>query len=162
EAMAPRGSWNGHDPWFLREEPGEGKLCRRCALSPGNVRQQVDKCLIGLHRIRLESRQRTAEILRVERRLRAESARQEASAQRTERDKTDAKLSQHGDDVSFGLAPPDRVLALYRRDRLHRMSSSDGLSTRFGQTKVLDFARANELFHCSSNVLDRYGRIDTM
>ena len=54
-------------------------------------------------------------------------ARQEALAQRAVRHEADAQLLERRQHLRLGLAPPQRVLALDGRDRLHRVRAADGL-----------------------------------
>ena len=52
--------------------------------------------------------------------------------------------SQSRQDLRFGLAPPQRIFALQRRDRLHRMRAADRLHAGFRQAEMLDLALADQ------------------
>ena len=71
----------------------------------------------------------------------AHRAGQEALAQRAERHKADAKFfAAPGESFVSGVAPPERVFVLQRRDRLHRMRAANGLTPGFGQAEVFHLA----------------------
>ena len=50
-----------------------------------------------------------------------------------------------GEHLRFGLAEPQRVLALQGRHRLHRVGATDGLRAGFGQPEVLHLAFLDQL-----------------
>jgi hypothetical protein len=54
-----------------------------------------------------------------------------------ERDEPDAQLLERGQHLCFGLSPPERVLALQRRDRLDGMRPADCFDTDLGEAEVL-------------------------
>ena len=62
----------------------------------------------------------------------------------------------------LGLAPPQRIFALQRGDRLHRVRAADRLHAGFGQAEVLDLAFADQVLHRARDVLDRHVRIDAV
>ena len=66
--------------------------------------------------------------------------REEALAQRAEGDEADPELLERRQHLRLGLPPPQRVLALERRDRLDRVGAADRLHARLGQAEVLDLA----------------------
>ena len=64
--------------------------------------------------------------------------------------------------VRLRLPPPQRVLALQRRDRLDRVRAADRLHAGFGQAEVLDLAFLDQVLHRAGHVLDRHVRIDAV
>ena len=70
--------------------------------------------------------------------------------------------SQRRQDLRLGLAPPQRVLALQRRDRLDGVRAADRLHAGLGQAEVLDLALADQFLHRAGHVLDRHVRIDAV
>ena len=103
-----------------------------------------------------------AEVRLVKRRVLVDLAGEEAFAERAERDEADAELLERRHDLRLGLSPPQRVLALQRRDRLDRVGATDRLDTGFGQTEVPDLAFADQLLDGAGDVLDRHFGIDAV
>ena len=62
----------------------------------------------------------------------------------------------------LGLAPPERVLALQRGDRLDGVRAADRLHARLGEAEVPDLARLDQLLHRAGDVLDRDARVDAV
>ena len=108
--------------------------------------QQVDQRLIRRARVRREPRQRAAEVVALEVRLRVDRAGEEALAQRAERHEADAQLLDRRQDVPLVLPRPQRVLALHRRDRLHRVRAPDRLRARLRQAEVRDLPCLDQSF----------------
>ncbi len=159
QTMQLRGARDGNDPRLLREQPGQRDLRRRGLLS-------------------LRDRGRRA------RRERDSPSDSPASKRGTMLRKSDLSnfvfssilpvrkplpsglngtkpipsSSQRREDFLFGLSPPQRVLALERRDRLDRVRSPDRLRAGFGQAEVLDLALPDQLLHRAGHVLDRHVR----
>src|SRR4051812_15898105 len=59
-------------------------------------------------------------------------AREKSAAEGTERNEADAELAQQRDDARLEIALPQRILALQRRDRMHRMRAPNRLLARLG------------------------------
>ena len=62
----------------------------------------------------------------------------------------------------LGLAPPQRVLALQRGDRLHGVGAADASHAGLGQAEVLDLAGLDEFLHRAGDVLDRHVGVDAV
>ncbi|MCW0424987.1 hypothetical protein NB713_002930 [Xanthomonas sacchari] len=91
---------------------------------------------------------------------RADRPGQEAAAQRRVRHEADAQLAhrlQHA--VVFRIARPQRVLALQRGDRMHRVRAADGGRGGFGQAEEAHLALFHQPRHRPDRVLDRHVRI---
>ena len=88
--------------------------------------------------------------------------RKEALAERAERYEADAELDQGRQDLLLGLAPPQRVLALQRGDRPHRVGTADAVDAGLGQAEVLRLAGRDEVLHGAGDVLDRYVGVDAV
>ena len=84
---------------------------------------------------------------------------QEAAAQRAEGHQADPELPQHGDQVAFEVPLPERVFALQRGDRVHRVGAPDRRLARLGQAEEADLALPHQLSHRADHLLDRHGRI---
>ena len=65
---------------------------------------------------------------------------QEALAERAEGNEADPELLERRQDLLLGLAPPQRILALERGDRLDGMGAADRLHARLREAEVLDLA----------------------
>src|SRR5439155_25385179 len=125
----------------------EGDLRGRRLLAPRDLTQQIDERLVCPARRRREARNDVAEVVLLEGRLFVDPPGQESLPERAKRDEPDAELLERREHLLLGLAPPERILALERRDRLHGVSTADGLHTRLGEAEVLHLARADELLH---------------
>ena len=88
--------------------------------------------------------------------------RKEALAERAERYEADAELDQGRQDLLLGLAPPQRVLALQRGDRLDGARPADGADAGLGQPELLDLALCDEVLDGAGDVLDRHVRVDAV
>ncbi|KAG1243924.1 hypothetical protein G6F65_022102 [Rhizopus arrhizus] len=106
QAMQLGCSGDRHDPGFLRQQPGKCDLRGGYALVPGNLAEQVHQSLVCTDRLRREARYFAAKIVAAESRAVLDGARQEALAQWTEGDETDAERFQGRQDFLFRLAPP--------------------------------------------------------
>ena len=70
--------------------------------------------------------------------------------------------SSAGSTSVFGLSPPERVLALQRRDRLDGMRAANGLHAGLRQAEVPDLPFLNQVLHGSGDVFDRDVRVDAV
>jgi hypothetical protein len=87
---------------------------------------------------------------------------EEPSAQRAEWNEADPELLEDGKDLCLWLSPPQRVLALKRRDRLDCVRATDRLHAGFGKSEVPDLALLDQLLHRYGHVFDRHGGIDSV
>ena len=160
--MTLGGSRDRHDPRLLRQQPGQGDLRRRHALALRYLPQHAHQRLIGPARFGAEARHHVAKIAAVKGGVLGDGAGEKALAERAEWHQTDAQRCQRRQDFTLRLAPPQRIFALQRRDRLHRVSSPNGLRTGFRQAEILHFPFANQLLHRTGHLLDRHLGIDTV
>src|SRR6202022_1877708 len=121
EAIQLRGPRNRHDPRLLPEQPRERDLPRSRVLPLRDLAEQIDQRLVRLARLRCEARHDLPEVVLVERCLLVDLSRQEALPEWAERDQPDSELLERGEQLLFRLPPPQRILALERRDRLDRV-----------------------------------------
>ena len=106
-----------------------------------DLTEQIDQRLVGFARFRREARHDVAEVGGLSNCVFCvDGAGEEALAQRAEGDEADAEFFERGQDLLFGLAPPERVLALQGGDGLHGVGAADGLRAGFGQAEVLHLA----------------------
>ena len=87
---------------------------------------------------------------------------QKAFAERAEGHEADPEFFERRDDFRFGLSPPQRVFALQRGDRLHRVRAANRLHARFGKAEVLHFALLDQVLHRTRHVLDGHIRVDAV
>ena len=87
---------------------------------------------------------------------------QEALAERAEGDEADPELLERRQDLRLGLAPPERVFALERGDRLDGVCAADRLHACLGQPEVPHLARVDQLLDRAGDVLDRDVRVDAV
>src|SRR5207244_8352172 len=105
--MTLRGSWDGHDPRFLGEQPGERDLRGCRLLSFCELGEPLDERQIRLPVLRREARDHIAEVRAVERGLLVDLSRQEAFAERTERNEADSQFLERRQHLFLGLSPPE-------------------------------------------------------
>jgi hypothetical protein len=121
------GAGDRHDPWLLRQQPGQRDLRRRRALLLADLFQQVDQGRFALRasgvnrgkvvRLSLLPNVVVSSILPVRKPL-------PSGLKGT---KPIPSSSQAGSTSASGLAPPEGVFALDGRDRLDRVRAADGL-----------------------------------
>ena len=87
---------------------------------------------------------------------------EEAFAQRAEGNEPDAELLERRQELLLRLAPPQRVFALHRGDRLDRVCAADRLHARLGQAEVLHLAFANQLLDRAGDIFDRHVGVDAV
>src|SRR5262249_18008500 len=87
---------------------------------------------------------------------------EKAAAERAERDKTDAQFLEYRKHLAFRFAPPQRILVLQRRDRLHGMSATNRGDAGLRQAEMLHFSFADEIANRARDILDRNVGIDAM
>ena len=112
----------------LGEDPRERHLGRGCAVLVGEAADEVDERLVGAPVLLGEAGEHVrvgAGVAVAEGGVGGDGAGQEALAERAERDEADAELGERGDDVVFGFAPPQRVLALQGGDGLDGVGAAD-------------------------------------
>src|SRR5213076_3529508 len=102
----------------------ERDLRRGRSLLFRNPPQDIHDGLIRPPRLRREAWHNVAKIRAHERRLLVDRARQEALAEGTEWHEPDAELLQGWQQLFFRASPPQRVLALHGRHRLHRVRAA--------------------------------------
>ena len=132
EAMELGGAGDRHVRRVLGEDPGERHLGGRRAVLVGVAADEVDERLVGPPVLLGEAGEHVrvgAGVAVAEGRVGRDGAGEEALAERAERDEADAELGERGDDLVFGFAPPQRVLALQGGDGLDGVGAADACST---------------------------------
>jgi hypothetical protein len=148
------------DPRLPGQQPREGHLTGCRLPAPRDRLQKVHQRLIRLPVLRGEARHAVSEIGAVERRRLVDPPREEPLPQGTERHQADAELLQRWQQLPFGLAVPQGVLALNGGDRLHGMCAADGAGGRFGEAEVPDLALRDQVLHRARDILDRDVGVD--
>ncbi len=153
-------AWNGHDPGFLRQQPGQRNLGWGRVLLRGDPLQQFHHHPVGPDRFGSEAGIAAANVVLGKGGVFVDLAGQVAAAQWAVRHKPDAEFLTGGQHRLFDHVPPDRVFALDRRDRLHRVGPADMLGAGLGQPEVLHLARLDQILDGPGHVFDRDLRID--
>src|SRR5205823_2945722 len=104
--------------------PGERELRGGAALCSCHRLESLVQMQIPLQVLALESRKLPAHVVRGERRRVADGAAEKSAAERAERDEPDSELAACGKDGALGIARPQRVLALHRRDRMRLLRAA--------------------------------------
>src|SRR4051812_6141908 len=89
-------------------------------------------------------------------------SREKATAERCEWNESDLQLTKQWNDAWLEIPLPKRVLALKRRDGMHRVRPTNRLLTRLGETEEAHFPVAHEVRHRAHDFLDWDGGIDAM
>ncbi len=160
ETMRLGGSGNRHDPGLLRQQPGQRDLGRRGGLACRESLDQFDQRQIRCTRLGSEARHVVTEVGGIELRVEVDLSRQKARAERAKGHEADAQFIEHGQQLGFRPAVPDRVFALHRRHRMHRMRPADGLHPCLGQAVMPHLAFGDQLAQSACNLLDRHIGID--
>ncbi len=148
-----------HDEVALSQEPRQRELCGSAPLSPGHLAEQFEDTQIPSERLRLEPRERLAEIRRGQLISGRQLAREETSSERAVRDEADSELPADPKDTALGLPAPEGVLALNGRDRMNSMGGAEGGSRYLAQSEMTYLARGYKVCHGSNDVFDRDRRI---
>ena len=102
----------------------------------------------------------TAEVVGLEVLRRRDLAGQKAAAERAVGDEADPELTHGVEDLVLGIARPQRVLGLQRRDRVDRVRAADRLGRRLRQPEEADLAGVDQLGHRADGLLDRHPGVD--
>src|ERR1700754_1197875 len=116
--MQLRRAGDRNNPGLLRQKPRERYLCGRRSLLLRYLAEQIDHGLIRLACLGREAWDDVAKVRAVERRVLVNLPREEALAERAERNEADAEFFERRQDFLFRLSPPQRVFALKRRNGL--------------------------------------------
>src|SRR5579864_4937241 len=106
EAVQLRRAGDRNEPRLLREDPCEGDLRSRCALSLRNLLEQLDEGAVRSQRLRVEARNGASEIRRLEGLVDVDLPGEESLAEWAERNESDLELVERRDDLLLRLAPP--------------------------------------------------------
>ena len=112
----------------LGEDPGERHLCGRRVVLVRVAADERDERFVGASVLLGEPGERCRVgpgVAVTEGRVGGDGSGEETLAERAEGDEADAELGERGDDVCFGFAPPQRVLALEGGDGLDRVGAAD-------------------------------------
>ena len=148
-AAAPRFSsrrWSfvvpgiGHDPRLLGEQPGERDLGRRRLFSGPRSRRAARPAPGSPPGLRGEAGNDVPEVGAVERGASSIVPVRKPWPSGLNGTKPIPSSSSVGRISCLGLPPPERVLALERRDRLDRVRAADRLDARLREAEVLDLA----------------------
>src|SRR5207237_10253462 len=116
-----------HDPRLLGDQPGKLELGRFGFLLSWKFAKQIHQTLIRFSVLWREARHDVPEIAFVKLRIFFDLAREEAFAQRTERDESYSEFLQRWDHLCFRLSPPQRVFALEFSDERDFMRATYNL-----------------------------------
>ncbi len=145
---------DGNDPRLLREQPRQRDLRFGRALAIGDAADDLHQRAIGCARFFGEARNRVAEVAALELRVGVDGAGEEPLAKRAEGHEADVQLFEGGQDLVFGFAPPERVLALQRGHGLYRVCATDGVDAGFGEPEVLHLALRDEVPNGACDIFD--------
>ena len=138
----------------LREHPRDRGLRGGGADALGDGLHARDDRLVLREGLGLEPRVLRAEVGRVEGGVTGEVARQEAPAERCERDERDVVLGAPRHHVVERVARPEGELGLHRGDRVDRERALEGRHVDLGEPERAHLALGRELGHRAEAVLD--------
>src|SRR3989442_355192 len=162
DARNPLGAGNRSDVVALREQPGQGNLCRCRSDLSGNGSNLLDGAQIALEVLAREARVGLAPVVVGELLGRADLAREEAVAERRVGNESNTQLAQQRQQFGLRVSGPQGVLGLQRGDRMHNVGAADRAGTGLGQPDVADFPRGDEFGQGADGVLDGRVRIDSV
>jgi hypothetical protein len=87
---------------------------------------------------------------------------EEALAQRAVGNEADAEFLERRQHLLLGTSPPEGILALDGRDRLHRVCATNRLHCCFGEAEVPDLALLDQVLYCPRHLFNRYVRVNTV
>src|SRR6266852_5780377 len=162
QISASLGADEGNNLFAARQQPGKRELRGRAVFLPGDLLDAPDKLEIALEIFSLEAR-RIAAVVAGRKIFEAlDAPRQEAAAQRRIGDKTDAQLAAHRQDFVFGVAGPQRIFGLKRRDRMNGRGATQGCGRGFGKPQRAHLALLDQLCHGSDRIFHRSVWVDAM
>ena len=130
----------------------------RCAMLPS----RSTRAWFAFLRLRREAGDGAPDVVAGERGVLVDRAREEALAQRAVGDEADPEFLERRQHLLLGASPPQGILALDGRDRLHRVGATDRLRRRFGEAEVLDLAFLDQVLHRPRHLFDRHVRVDAV
>src|SRR5690242_4543040 len=101
-------AWDGNNPRFLRKEPSERDLGRRCLLLLRELVNQINQRLIRLAVLGRKARNDVAEVGLVELRFFADRSSKETLPQRAKWNEPDPQFLEGWYHFCFRLSPPKR------------------------------------------------------
>jgi hypothetical protein len=132
QPLATFRSRNRHDVVAAREQPRDGEL-RRCASFAFRKRLHAfDDREVLLEVLSLKARMEAAEVIGRQILGGLSAPGQESASQRTVGDEADAELTTGRQQSLLGIACPQRILRLQRRDRMHRVRTTNRGDAGFG------------------------------
>src|ERR1700693_1328687 len=144
------------------QQPRQGDLARRCAPTLRELSNRVGQHQVGIEVLALQAWIAVADVaLRITFGA-LHRARQKAATQWAERHQADAELSQQWNDARLEIALPQRVFALQRRNRMHRVRAANRGLARLRQPEIANLASPDQRRHRADHVLDRNLAIDAM
>ena len=162
EIAHPASAGNGHDVLPLRQHPGERQLRRAAALGSRERSHLIDQRQIAREVLALKARVGAPIVIGREIIGALDGTGEKAAAQRTVGDQADAEALAGFQYAVLGIARPQRVLALQRRDAMHAVRALERLRGNLREPEVAYLARAHQLRHGAHGVLDRHVRIHAM
>src|SRR6202030_3295165 len=123
EIAHPAGAGNGHDVLPLRQHPGERQLRRAAALRFRERSHLIDQRQIAREVLALEARVGAPVVIGLEILGALDGAGEKAAAERTVGHEADAEALAALQYAVLGIARPQRVLALQRRDAVHAVGA---------------------------------------
>src|SRR6266403_3921607 len=151
-----------NNPRLLSQQPSQRDLSRCRLLLFCELAKQINHGLICFPSLWSKARDDVAEIGTIELCVLVDLAGKEAFAKRTEWNESDPQFLECRYDFCFRYSPPQRVFALERCDRLHRVCATDCLHPCFRKPEVLHLALLDQVFHGSRHVFDGHVRVNTV
>lgn len=150
------GAGNRQDVRVLVQQPGQRELGHAAThfigdRTVGRQQLQVGRVVAGR-----KARHGAADVLLVQLGHIGQVAAQEAARDRAEGNEADTELAAGVEHRDLGVARPERILGLQRRDRVHCVGLSQRVGRNLGQADGADLARAHQVAQRAHAVLDRH------
>src|SRR5712692_5547287 len=162
QISASLGADEGNNLFAARQQPGKRELRGRTVFLPGDLLDAPDKLEIALEIFSLEARGIAAVVAGREVLEALDLPRQEAAAQRGVSDKSNAQPAARRQDFGFGVAGPQRIFGLKRRDRVNGRGATQGCGRGFGKPQRAHLALLDQFRHGSDRIFHRGVWVDAM
>src|SRR5947207_776952 len=160
--LDPLGARDRDHVGALRQEPGKAELRDGAALVGGDRLDAFDERAVLLKIVAGEARVTGAGVALGEVGEIRHDAGEQAAPQGRVGDKGHAEIARRLARFLRLLTIEQRIFALYRSDRMHRMGTADALGVRLAEAEMAHLALLDEAAHRTDRVLDRHARIDAV
>jgi hypothetical protein len=137
EPMELGNTRNRHNPGFLRQEPCQGNLGRRCIFTFCNLPDQINKHPVRFSVFRRKSWNGVPEIARIKNCVLCNFSCEKTFPERREWDKSNPGFFQDRQYFFLRLPPPQGIFTLQGGNGLNGVGTADGSDPGLGKAKMI-------------------------